>query len=208
MPLFESNKDRMKRLRRELTRSGRKLEVHLMKMDENVKKTENEAVEYAKTGQKSRLASASRRLRTLMLRKRGLERRRDLIEDWVIQTETVGTDQEIGDVLSRIAGVMKLPTENLEKGIESFTEKMDDHREMEDVWLRAEQQAGREANLNLDDEIPSEDDLMNEILSKAGAERESEARVASQKTSETSEEIDETQGLRERARNKIGEDNG
>jgi hypothetical protein len=202
MALFESRGSRVQRRKGELRRAVRTLDRKIDELGDKVKKNRADAVAYAKSGEKHRTTACVRRIYTLYRLKRGAERRRDLLEGWAIQVDAASTDEEIARVLIGLARLLKVPPTRLPQAIEKFTGELEfQQTDSEDAWKDAEAQEERQGQRAMDEAIPTEDEIMKEIMAQAGVERETEARKPSLKEAD----LDETAELRARA-NRVTED--
>ncbi|NLH72795.1 MAG: hypothetical protein GX456_07055 [Verrucomicrobia bacterium] len=195
--LFKPRKERIELLKGQLIRAERKLDRKIGELGARIKKDQAQAVAFAKSGEKHRTAACVQRIHKVHLFKRGVERRRDMLENWVVQIDAASTDEEVGVVLNKLAGLLKVPPSRLPDAIDKFTTELEfQQTDSESAWKDAEAQQLRQAEREFEEGIPTEDEIMADILSQAGAERETEARKATSKQIES----DETADLRARIR--------
>ena len=95
MGLFESSKNRAKRMLNGLKKAQLRLQRSINTIGTQVSKAEAQAVEAAKSGQRLQVRAAAERVHTMMRMKMEYQRRDNMLSMWILKAEHAQGDSEI-----------------------------------------------------------------------------------------------------------------
>jgi len=189
MGLFESSKNRAKRMLNGLKKAQLRLQRSINTIGTQVSKAEAQAVEAAKSGQRLQVRAAAERVHTMMRMKMEYQRRDNMLSMWILKAEHAQGDSEIAQLLSGLAVNLKVPESGLSDAIDKFGETIDRLDDNEMAWKDGEESMRQRGALGDEEGLPSVDKIMQEANDRAAAERSSlsERPVAARDTAEAEE---------------------
>lgn len=199
--LFESKKNKEKRLAREQRQRTRKADSNIKKVEGKIAEMESEsnqllgkAKECLKTGQESGASQALNTWRHNQVLIQKHNKKLHVFKIYNDKLDMAATDQEMAGILAELAGNLEIDPEATYESLDDVADKLTQQQDVDDIWERAyeAEMAGVD---KVSDPIPSVEELLEklnkEVADEVGGNRISESQGVTEEGDSVNEEIGE-----------------
>jgi len=202
---FKSRKKREKEARRERRKAFRQAENSVDAVKDRIKEMEKDAAtswDKARQARKSGEKAAAKRhlisyraAQTLMMKQ---EQKRWVFEQYLMKMDAAQTDNEFSDALAKVNKVVNIDPERVEDVFDASQDLLGEQVDAEKFWNNMYEKEMEGASGELEDHVPSMEELVNQLEDETVAELGSPQKEQKQEENHDTEQTQQAQNLENR----------